>query len=131
MLFIFLLGHDIDFGHMEAVNLLSSNKYTEKQIVSIKSRVLQVHFNNYFDFFELKKICFAKSNLIMQSAEFNAPKGFYDARVKRQIMISILLLYQSAIFPYWWREGFNQQLNCDLPYKTLINDDKVNFMQFS
>ena len=33
LLFIFLLGHDIDFGHMEAVNLLSSNKYTEKQIV--------------------------------------------------------------------------------------------------
>ena len=35
LLFIFLLGHDIDFGHMEAVNLLTSNKYTEKQIVSI------------------------------------------------------------------------------------------------
>lgn len=32
LVFIFLLGHDIDFGHMEAVNLLSSNKYTEKQI---------------------------------------------------------------------------------------------------
>ena len=37
LLFIFLLGHDIDFGHMEAVNLLSSNKYTEKQIVSLSS----------------------------------------------------------------------------------------------
>ncbi|XP_078076479.1 AP-2 complex subunit alpha-2 isoform X2 [Mustelus asterias] len=32
LLFIFLLGHGIDFGHMEAVNLLSSNKYSEKQI---------------------------------------------------------------------------------------------------
>ena len=31
-MFIFLLGHDIDFGQIEAVNLLSSNKYTEKQI---------------------------------------------------------------------------------------------------
>jgi hypothetical protein len=38
LLFIFLLGHDIDFGHMEAVNLLSSNKYTEKQIVSLERR---------------------------------------------------------------------------------------------
>ena len=38
LLFIFLLGHDIDFGHMEAVNLLSSNKYTEKQIVSVLYR---------------------------------------------------------------------------------------------
>lgn len=36
LLFIFLLGHDIDFGQIEAVNLLSSNKYTEKQIVSIQ-----------------------------------------------------------------------------------------------
>uniref|UniRef100_A0A3B5LZ21 Clathrin/coatomer adaptor adaptin-like N-terminal domain-containing protein n=1 Tax=Xiphophorus couchianus TaxID=32473 RepID=A0A3B5LZ21_9TELE len=53
LLFIFLLGHDIDFGHMEAVNLLSSNKYTEKQIVSplllisyhfdIKSRDFKLH----------------------------------------------------------------------------------------
>ena len=32
LLFIFLLGHDIDFGQKEAVNLLISNKYTEKQI---------------------------------------------------------------------------------------------------
>lgn len=40
LLFIFLLGHDIDFGHMEAVNLLSSNKYTEKQIVSLQLVVL-------------------------------------------------------------------------------------------
>ena len=33
LLFIFLLGHDVDFGHMEAVNLTTSNRYTEKQIV--------------------------------------------------------------------------------------------------
>ena len=39
LVFIFLLGHDIDFGHMEAVNLLSSNKYTEKQIVSKNTSV--------------------------------------------------------------------------------------------
>ena len=33
-MFIFLLGNDINFGYQEAVNLLSSIKYTEKQIVS-------------------------------------------------------------------------------------------------
>ena len=49
LLFIFLLGHDIDFGHMEAVNLLSSNKYSEKQIVSISTACLLPHtyVNNF------------------------------------------------------------------------------------
>ena len=54
LLFIFLLGHDIDFGHMEAVNLLSSNKYSEKQIVSnreIRCTALLFHFSSSFLFF--------------------------------------------------------------------------------
>lgn len=47
LLFIFLLGHDIDFGHMEAVNLLSSNKYSEKQIVSF------LKFISYYNLVDL------------------------------------------------------------------------------
>lgn len=31
---MYILGWDIDFGHMEAVNLIASPKYSEKQIVS-------------------------------------------------------------------------------------------------
>lgn len=46
LLFIFLLGHDIDFGHMEAVNLLSSNKYSEKQIVSFLIDVINMKNRN-------------------------------------------------------------------------------------
>lgn len=42
MVFIFLLGNDIDFGYQEAVNLLSSSRFSEKQIVS-------VYFHMYFD----------------------------------------------------------------------------------
>lgn len=48
LLFIFLLGHDIDFGHMEAVNLLSSNKYSEKQIVSRIAFILSQILNDCF-----------------------------------------------------------------------------------
>lgn len=33
LLYIYMLGYDIDFGHMEAVNLLSSTKYSEKHLV--------------------------------------------------------------------------------------------------
>lgn len=30
---MYILGYEIDFGHMEAVNLISSPKYDEKYIV--------------------------------------------------------------------------------------------------
>ncbi|KAI9499694.1 adaptin N terminal region-domain-containing protein [Zychaea mexicana] len=32
LLYMYILGWDIDFGHLEAVNLISSTKYSEKQI---------------------------------------------------------------------------------------------------
>lgn len=32
LIYIYLLGYDIDFGHMEAVNLLASSKYWEKSV---------------------------------------------------------------------------------------------------
>jgi AP-2 complex subunit alpha len=35
LVLIFLLGHDVDFGQLEAVNLLSSFKLTEKQAVCV------------------------------------------------------------------------------------------------
>jgi hypothetical protein len=34
IIFTYILGYKVDVGHMEAVNLISSNKYSEKQIVS-------------------------------------------------------------------------------------------------
>jgi|ERR1700722_6375640 len=33
IIFSYILGYKIDVGHMEAVNLISSSKYSEKQIV--------------------------------------------------------------------------------------------------
>jgi hypothetical protein len=33
IIFTYILGYKIDVGHMEAVNLISSSKYSEKQIV--------------------------------------------------------------------------------------------------
>lgn len=32
VIFTYILGYKVDTGHMEAVNLISSNKYSEKQI---------------------------------------------------------------------------------------------------
>lgn len=33
VIFTYILGYKVDVGHMEAVNLISSSKYSEKQIV--------------------------------------------------------------------------------------------------
>ncbi|XP_022729205.1 AP-2 complex subunit alpha-2-like isoform X2 [Durio zibethinus] len=35
MLYIYMLGYDVDFGHMEAVSLISAPKYPEKQVGNI------------------------------------------------------------------------------------------------
>lgn len=32
MLYIYMLGYDVDFGHTEAVSLISAPKYPEKQV---------------------------------------------------------------------------------------------------
>ncbi|KJE94764.1 adaptin [Capsaspora owczarzaki ATCC 30864] len=47
LLFMFLLGEDIDFGHMEAISLVASNKYSEKQIGYL---FLSVMINETSDF---------------------------------------------------------------------------------
>lgn len=71
LLFIFLLGHDIDFGHMEAVNLLSSNKYSEKQIVRIENKfqkILIITFDYISEEIEyLHKFFFSHCYLYIQS----------------------------------------------------------------
>ena len=33
LLYMYILGYEIDFGHMEAVNLMASQKYSEKHMV--------------------------------------------------------------------------------------------------
>ena len=40
VIFTYILGYKVDIGHMEAINLISSMKYTEKQIVSLNIHVL-------------------------------------------------------------------------------------------
>lgn len=42
LLYMYILGWDIDFGHMEAVNLISSSKYSEKQIVSSSASTISL-----------------------------------------------------------------------------------------
>lgn len=37
IIYMFMLGYEIDFGYMEAVTLLSSNKFQEKLVVSFLS----------------------------------------------------------------------------------------------
>ena len=41
IIFTYILGYKVDVGHMEAVNLISSSKYSEKQIVSFHSHIVR------------------------------------------------------------------------------------------
>ncbi|XVE59498.1 hypothetical protein DITRI_Ditri05aG0050500 [Diplodiscus trichospermus] len=50
MLYIYMLGYDVDFGHMEAVSLISAPKYPEKQVGYI---VTQCLLNENHDFLRL------------------------------------------------------------------------------
>lgn len=34
LLYMYILGYEIDFGHLESVTLMTSQKYSEKQIVN-------------------------------------------------------------------------------------------------
>ncbi|GJY57916.1 AP-2 complex subunit alpha-1-like protein [Tanacetum coccineum] len=50
MLYIFMLGYDVDFGHMEAVSLISAPKYSEKQVGYLVTSCL---LNENHDFLRL------------------------------------------------------------------------------
>ncbi|CAD5216885.1 unnamed protein product [Bursaphelenchus okinawaensis] len=106
LLFIFLLGHDIDFGHMEAVNLLSSNKYTEKQIGYLFISVL-INLNS-----ELIK-------LIIQSIK-------NDIGSRNPIHVNLALQCISNIGSKDMCEAFAQDL-----VKLLVSGDTVDFVKQS
>ncbi|KAL1557664.1 AP-2 complex subunit alpha-1-like [Salvia divinorum] len=50
MLYIYMLGYDVDFGHMEAVSLISAPKYPEKQVGYIVTSCL---LNENHDFLRI------------------------------------------------------------------------------
>eukprot|EP00252_Welwitschia_mirabilis_P025764 TRINITY_DN8191_c0_g1_i1.p1 TRINITY_DN8191_c0_g1~~TRINITY_DN8191_c0_g1_i1.p1 ORF type:complete len:1019 (-),score=209.30 TRINITY_DN8191_c0_g1_i1:385-3441(-) len=50
MLYIYMLGYDVDFGHMEAVSLISAPKYPEKQVGYIVTSCI---LNENHDFLRL------------------------------------------------------------------------------
>ncbi|GAB4824774.1 hypothetical protein Ancab_007640 [Ancistrocladus abbreviatus] len=50
MLYIYMLGYDVDFGHMEAVSLISAPKYPEKQVGYLVTSCL---LNENHDFLRL------------------------------------------------------------------------------
>ena len=47
LLYIYILGWNVDFGHLEAVNLISATKYSEKQIGYLAVTLL---LNEHHDF---------------------------------------------------------------------------------
>jgi hypothetical protein len=49
LLYIYMLGYEIEFGHMEAIELLSSSKYSEKHLVTfLFLKLFKGLFGSYF-----------------------------------------------------------------------------------
>ncbi len=46
MLYIYMLGYDVDFGHMETVSLISAPKYPEKQVKTAALILIATSFSN-------------------------------------------------------------------------------------
>uniref|UniRef100_A0A0N5AFA4 AP-2 complex subunit alpha n=1 Tax=Syphacia muris TaxID=451379 RepID=A0A0N5AFA4_9BILA len=106
LLFIFLLGNDIDFGHMEAVNLLSSNKYTEKQIGYLFISVLVNNNSNLI-------------KLIIQSIK-------NDLQSRNPVHINLALQCIANIGSRDMAEAFAQELP-----KFLVSGDTIDFVKQS
>ncbi|KAB2015194.1 hypothetical protein ES319_D08G007500v1 [Gossypium barbadense] len=66
MLYIYMLGYDVDFGHMEAVSLISAPKYPEKQVGYIVTSCL---LNENHDFLRLA-INTVRNDIIGQNETF-------------------------------------------------------------
>ena len=47
ILYIYMLGYDVEFGHMEAVGLVSGTKYSEKQVGYLVTSVLLNESNEF------------------------------------------------------------------------------------
>lgn len=70
MLYIYMLGYDMDFGHMEAVGLISATKFSEKQVGYMVTSVL---LNEHAEF--LRLIINSVRNDIISNAEHNQCLG--------------------------------------------------------
>ncbi|XVF05257.1 hypothetical protein REPUB_Repub05bG0156000 [Reevesia pubescens] len=66
MLYVYMLGYDVDFGHMEAVSLISAPKYPEKQVGYIVTSCL---LNENHDFLRLA-INTVRSDIIGRNETF-------------------------------------------------------------
>lgn len=65
LLYMYILGWDIDFGHLEAVNLISSMKYSEKQIVrSIHAGRLLLTLTHYQGYLAVTLLFHENSDLV-------------------------------------------------------------------
>ena len=94
LIFIFLMGHKIDFGAIEAVNLLSSTSYTEKKfaymylsIISISCELKKIiikSIKNDFDFF-------ANMNVVELGVQYIANEASLEMFIMFKDSLLILL----------------------------------------
>ncbi|CEM38603.1 unnamed protein product [Vitrella brassicaformis CCMP3155] len=139
LLYAFMLGYDIDFGHMEAVNLVSSNKYSEKNagylacslLLSENSEILRLitnmvkndilHGNEHQTALALNTCANLggeefSENLFSDIAKLITPGASRPSYIRRKAYVCLLRLYRrdyDTIQPDTWAARLGQALQSE------------------
>ncbi|KAI6778792.1 AP-2 complex subunit alpha-like protein [Emericellopsis cladophorae] len=105
LLYIYILGWNVDFGHLEAVNLISANKYSEKQIGIRKDLLDQNELYNCLALHAIanvgsREMGEALSNEVHRLLISPTSKSF----VKKKSALTLLRLYRKhpdIVSPQW------------------------------
>lgn len=125
LLYMYILGWDIEFGHLEAVNLIASTKYSEKQIVS-----------DGWDMGDIWTDCRTKlgisgsDTLVSREQRSHSFGGQFDKEGSWWYEWNQQLLGTSCYCQYWWsRNGWISRSRCtSLAHFTVSQAIETRFM---
>jgi hypothetical protein len=83
MLYIYMLGYDVDFGHMETVALISAPKYAEKQVHTLSQFCLHfLYISLYLIVAHTIRFCRVFSSSCLQWDDFIIDHGRHQRLTK-------------------------------------------------
>ena len=121
-----MLGYDVDFGHMEAVSLISAPKYPEKQasfcalyLVFLVAFILILHYWINFEYIQLE----SEYAVFLSSLE-TYPVFFFV--LKSFLYLKKISLFQNRLVT-WWVQTTHKFLNEQVyGHRAILSFELVN-----